>query len=622
MLLASRADLAVVRAWTQAIATDKRIVRLLVDHGAHEEAGRAGAAARCEPGSACCPAPATSECIDVCASKCTEAPARAPAACCGPPPGAPPAAQSEWDRAGGAVAEKLYQAAQMSGLAPAATASDGSCCGGAGAACGVGPGDFDTSRAPPAHHKRSAEDAASYTYTGEALRAVALPFGGVGGGCVSLAGDGGLRHWQINNAVNHLAQVPDSFFAVKTVPTSSASEAAAAGPLAAARAAAAAAGAAPAAAVLMCDALYDSTGFTPAPMISDATVPDSSKALLSELPGVDSISLTAKFPTAEVDYTAASVPVKVSTEVVSPFIPLDSKNSQLPAVFFNVSVTNTGSATQTVTVLQSQQNIAGWDGLSEITDEVCNAGYGGNVNNVLELSGVSALDMQTTALDSTAAGNGHVAIGVLTGADLSSRTDGGGAEESKSDGGASPLSVATMAQYDAVSTLWSAFTSAGGIAGGSAGPSPSGKTWNGAVSASFDLAPGASRTVTFFLAWHFPNRYVNWSQQGFGIKDPLNGLWVGLNYANYWPTMSQLIEYLQTNSASLIANTRLFRDTVYNSSLPWQVLDSAAPRAVVLRTPTCMVHNDGQFYAFEGCSSTGGCWCVIAACRCLRSCCV
>lgn len=36
-----------------------------------------------------------------------------------------------------------------------------------------------------------------------------------GGGSVAIAGDGGLRQWQISNKVNHLAAVPDSFFAIK-----------------------------------------------------------------------------------------------------------------------------------------------------------------------------------------------------------------------------------------------------------------------------------------------------------------------------------------------------------------------------------------------------------------------
>ena len=39
----------------------------------------------------------------------------------------------------------------------------------------------------------------------------------VGGGSIALAGDGGLRQWQITNTVNHVAHVPDSFFAIRCV---------------------------------------------------------------------------------------------------------------------------------------------------------------------------------------------------------------------------------------------------------------------------------------------------------------------------------------------------------------------------------------------------------------------
>ena len=37
----------------------------------------------------------------------------------------------------------------------------------------------------------------------------------LGGGCIAVAGDGGLRQWQVVNEVNHVAHVPYSFFAIK-----------------------------------------------------------------------------------------------------------------------------------------------------------------------------------------------------------------------------------------------------------------------------------------------------------------------------------------------------------------------------------------------------------------------
>jgi hypothetical protein len=180
----------------------------------------------------------------------------------------------------------------------------------------------------------------------------------------------------------------------------------------------------------------------------------------------------------------------------------------------------------------------------------------------------------------------------------------------------------------------------GGCAG-EGGASPAGRTWNGALASTFTLAPGASRNVTFLLAWHFPNKAVFWDQsvggpprsalapssrlgrtlpplsprmcwrvQAFGIKDPLNRFIVGNQYANFWPTITDVLsecrvrggrgagadgsvtcacaDYAVENQAMLTSCTRKFRDCVYNSSLPWQLIDSASPRSSVLRSPTCM----------------------------------
>ena len=58
--------------------------------------------------------------------------------------------------------------------------------------------------------------------TSEKLRCVAMPLGGIG--TIALGGDGLLKQWQITNTVNHLAFVPNSFFAVRTRSLSSSNE--------------------------------------------------------------------------------------------------------------------------------------------------------------------------------------------------------------------------------------------------------------------------------------------------------------------------------------------------------------------------------------------------------------
>ena len=117
-------------------------------------------------------------------------------------------------------------------------------------------------------------------YRGEALRAVAMPLGGLGTGTIALAGDGSLRQWQIHNQVNHLACVPHSFFAVWSRRYRPPDE--------------------PVARVLQSAALYDADGPPAPPTSNDHVVPLPHRRLLSKLPGVAATGFVGEYPIAEV----------------------------------------------------------------------------------------------------------------------------------------------------------------------------------------------------------------------------------------------------------------------------------------------------------------------------------
>ena len=64
--------------------------------------------------------------------------------------------------------------------------------------------------------------------------------------------------------------------------------------------------------------------------------------------------------------------------------------------------------------------------------------------------------------------------------------------------------------------------------------------------------------------------------------------------------IEQVLEYTVSNLQELSANTYAFRDAMFDSSLPWQLVDSAAGRVSVIRSPSTMWLADGNFYCFEG----------------------
>jgi non-lysosomal glucosylceramidase len=316
----------------------------------------------------------------------------------------------------------------------------------------------------------------------------------------------------------------------------------------------------------------------------------------------------------EVGYQSQAVPVRAHLEVFSPFIPLNSKDSGLPAIIFNFTITNPQSYPVFVSLMGTQQNIVGWDGKTEIAG-VRNPGYGGNVNHVAHLRGLSALEMENPSYAGDHPLNGQLVLAVLE--------DAGEAESEllPSDPDQRPRKitfprVTTMPQWESLSQLWTAFgLSRGQLPDqGSSGASPAGQTWNGALAAHFFLEPGASHTVTFVLAWHFPNRYVTWDQHHLGVLDRKSHFWLGNQYNNWFNSALAVVEYIRDHRDRLVEQTRRFRDRLFDTTLPWELVESVAGPISTIRTPTCLWNEDGRFHGFEGCHGASTTHGVLEGC--------
>ncbi len=213
------------------------------------------------------------------------------------------------------------------------------------------------------------------TYRGEQLRAVAMPLGGIGTGVIALAGDGGLRQWQIVHNVNHLAHVPHSFFAFWGKSGNSPGVAR----------------------VLQCSALYDQENFKPPLTSNDHEVPPESRKLLDRLPGLKGLEYAGEYPIAEIRYSDPTLPAKISLEAYSPFVPLNSKDSGLPAIIFEFQVKNSGSSPLRASLLATLQNLVGWDGHSAIVGTESFT-YRSNRNTLVRSAGLTAVEMSNPYL--------------------------------------------------------------------------------------------------------------------------------------------------------------------------------------------------------------------------------
>jgi uncharacterized protein (DUF608 family) len=382
-------------------------------------------------------------------------------------------------------------------------------------------------------------------YSGKSLTDLAMPLGGIGAGSIAIGGRGDLRGWQIFNACNSSCVVPGGFFAVRVDDGSRE----------------------PVGCLLQMDALAGTasvpaqTGVQPTP----------------NLPPIRDINFVGEYPIAELSYRDDALPVELSLETFSPFIPMNEKDSALPAVVFNFTVRNPLSRQVRVSLLASCQNAVGYDGRGVITgspDDLAQfAGYGGNVNSIVKGRDFFGVTMTAPGMDPAAKHFGSMA--------LVTRATGATARVAWTDPG----------------DLWQQFVAGGAFeTEGESEATAKGRSANCAVVAPVTLKRGETRAVSFILAWHFPNRYADYDAN-------LAQYRIGNMYNNWFADAAAVAQYVAANLARLTHETRLLRASFYDSNLPYWLLDCISSQVSTLRSPTAMWIEDGTFAAFEG----GGC---------------
>ena len=84
---------------------------------------------------------------------------------------------------------------------------------------------------------------------------------------------------------------------------------------------------------------------------------------------------------------------------------------------------------------------------------------------------------------------------------------------------------------------------------------------------------------TCFITFH-NIRVKDWSFVDTIPNTPVN---IGTYYSTVWKSLQQVIDEAVASYTQNRTNTFKFRDTMFNTSLPWQVVDSAAGRISVLK---------------------------------------
>ena len=410
------------------------------------------------------------------------------------------------------------------------------------------------------------------TFTGEQVRTVAFPLGGIGTGTVSLGGRGNLQDWEIFNRPAKGRALPYTFFSLW---------AQAEGGKAVAR-------------VLerkILPPFAQERGLQP--------------AAVAGLPRLAEARFRGEYPFAHVEFEDGGLPVEVSLEAFNPMAPLDADFSGLPVGVFSWRVRNPGAVPVSVTVALSLFNAVGHDGTSVLNNRPRGAGFTGNVNTWRESGGVRGLAMRKSA----------EAIGAGVGM-------GAGAEPGQGSTANGSLAIATpwrdvtylerwerAGWFDALQSFWDDFRADGLLPSVSApDPSPEGTTDVGTVGLRATIPAGGEVTLPFVLAWHFPELTNYWNRTSPRLtSSKVLGMRLGNYYTSRHADAWAVAEEVAAGLEGMRARTLAFKEALFGSTLPAHALDAASSQMSIIRTTTCLRTEDGEFHAFEGCDDTAGC---------------
>lgn len=241
---------------------------------------------------------------------------------------------------------------------------------------------------------------------------------------------------------------------------------------------------------------------------------------LAQYPNVGEIAYRGEFPFAYLDFHDEDLPIKISLEAYSPFIPSEEKNSCLPAAIFHFKISNPTSRSVEAALLVNIRNIIG---------EWCV----GRFNQILDESNLISLDTflrKPSPLDSR---QGNMSVSV---------------EKSPR------YSVSFLGEYNLASKpfvfnrdtihleAFELFAKDGDLPNISSEIPVNSESVElaGALSVKCKLKPKSKITIPLIMAWSFPLCYE------------------GHAYNNYFRNAREVIRYVHANQKELYQKTQSF----------------------------------------------------------------
>lgn len=395
---------------------------------------------------------------------------------------------------------------------------------------------------------------ARLVYTGDRLREIAFPLGGIGTGTISLGGRGQLRDFELANRPAK-GQAPfRSFFALGVDDGADV----------------------PQARILERRFFPPFTGSRGIPV-----------HLVPGLPRFPEVRFTGEYPLAHVELVDDTFPVRASLDAFNPMIPSSVDDSGLPCAIFRWALANQSERPVSLLLVAVVSNLVGYHCSPWPGDPRWEGGRAVNV-------ALREADLKGVSMGSERDGGRHPAAGTMA---LATPWD-------------ETIVQAAWGNQDWPYSLRPFWYQLLGevpfdeIEKGEAGaPTTSSLTEvrpEATLGMRVTLQPGESATLPVVLTWHFPNRYV----QVPGTPEPR---WVGNHYAQRFADAVAVARYVVGGLDRLQAQTRDFHRHLFATTLPDAILDAVSANASTIRSQTCFRDAAGDFYAYEGCNPDAGC---------------
>jgi len=384
--------------------------------------------------------------------------------------------------------------------------------------------------------------------SGPRLDEVAFPIGGIGTGTVSITGRGHLVDWEIQNRPDKGSINTFAFFTLWAKQG----------------------GEEPVTRVLAqrSDRGLGGTG----PGLFSGIGFGANRLTGVGLPHMRECRFRGRYPFCEISFSDPNMPVLPTVTAYNPLIPHNVGDSAIPGAVFLFKIENPTEKEVEVSLLSNLHNTVDGDFT--------------NYTEFVKKDGVRGLFMSSEKEKPESPRWGSVGL-FTTHKDLTYTR-----------------AWVRGAWYDNLTAFWNEVSATGRVTDRSFPPLVGDVGTLGMIET---IPPGEAVTLPLYLTWSFPTMEAYWRPDlTEGDNAGEKPRWTNY-YAKRFPDALTAASYLGRHHRRLFEKTEEFTDSLFSSTLPEYVLDAVSSQISTIRSTSCIMLEDGEFYNFEGCHSQDGC---------------